>query len=151
MKKRTKEENAAYSKMLRGKKRSTPVAPSGLRVAPTVAPVKNVAPTGINYVECVAPVAPCSGCLIKDLEIKGLSADLALAKLELEKRVHAAVFSDSTSPGLSQSPRRSVDAVGGDGCKVTVSHLSRNDDPPYPLSRLKPLGSNYKPNSLYGA
>jgi hypothetical protein len=111
MKKRTKEENAAYSKMLRDKKRSTPVAPSDLRVAPTVAPVKNV-----------APVAPCSGCLIKDLEIKRLRADLALAKLELEKRVHTAVVSDATLP-YNQSPLRT----------------------------LKPLGNSYKPNSLYGA
>jgi hypothetical protein len=99
----------------------------------------------------VKPVKPCDGCKALEIELKKVRAENSLLKLEIEKRVHAAVVFDATSPGESQSPRRSVDAVGGDGCKVTVSHLSRNDDPPYPLSRLKPLGSNYKPNSLYGA
>ncbi len=70
MKVRTKEENAAYSKLLRERKRSTPVAP-------TVAPTTNVAPD-------VAPVSPCSSCLGKELEIRRLVAELALVRRGLE-------------------------------------------------------------------
>ena len=71
-------------------------------------------------------VLKCVGCASwegvvdqRDLEIKKLRADLALAKLELEKRVHTSVV------------REEVHSGG--------------------LPKLKPIGSNYKPNSLYGA
>lgn len=79
MKRRTREENAAYSRMLRLRKRG--VAPDVLAVAPvpfTVAPVMKVAPQG------VAPVAPCRGCLERDVQLKIVRAKLLLAEKELD-------------------------------------------------------------------
>ncbi len=64
MKKRTKEENAAYSKMLRDKRRST------------VAPTKNVAPLPPKI------VAPC-------LECKKLLAKIALLEFQIKKGIKA--------------------------------------------------------------
>ena len=80
-----------------------------------VKPIVNPSPDIVNPV-CKAPddVKPCGDCKALELENKKLRAQIDLLKLEIEKRVHAAVVSD-------------------------------------PLPRLKPLGSNYKPNSLYGA
>lgn len=66
MKKRTKEENASYSRLLREKKRSTSVSPT------PVAPIKNV-----------APVSPCQEC-------KKLQARIVL--LEAENRVRARAY-----------------------------------------------------------
>jgi predicted GIY-YIG superfamily endonuclease len=65
----------------------------------------------------VTEVGLCGNCNLLEIEIKKLKADLALAKLELEKRVHTSVVCE--------------DPIG--------------------LPKLKPIGSNYKPNALYGA
>ena len=70
MKKRTKEENAAYARMLRAKRRSTPVAPLEDVAPDSVAPPKNVAPCVAPREKVapvtVAPVAPCPICKDKD-------------------------------------------------------------------------------------
>jgi hypothetical protein len=126
MKKRTKEENAAYSKMLRDKKRSTHVAPADLRVAP----VKNVAPCVAPTVKRIAQgVAPrvgddadkCLSC-VTHLENKKLCARIALLEDEINKKISTPVY-------------QGVDISVGENFK----------------SRYKPLGNSYKPNSLYGA
>ena len=69
MKKRTKEENAAYSKMLRDKKRST-----------SVAPIEKVAPL---------TVAPSSTHVVRCLECKKLLAKIALLELQIKKGVRS--------------------------------------------------------------
>jgi hypothetical protein len=90
MKKRTKEENAAYSKMLRDKKRSTHVAPADLRVAPGVAPtVKRIA-------QGVAPrvgddADKCLSC-VTHLENKKLCARIALLEDEINKKISTPVY-----------------------------------------------------------
>jgi hypothetical protein len=73
MKKRTKEENAAYSRMLREKKRSTGVAPTSSTHRVTVAPVKKV--------------APCEKCNTLELEVKKLLARIALLELQVRKGI----------------------------------------------------------------
>ena len=67
MKVRTKEENAAYSRLLRARR----------RVAPSVAPVNIVAP---NVSPIVSPVAPDD----KDMVIKILRAKLLAAERQVE-------------------------------------------------------------------
>ena len=67
MKKRTREENAAYSRMLRAKRRVAPVAPT------TVSPSSTV-----------APVAPCQGCSDRDMANKILRAKLLASERQVE-------------------------------------------------------------------
>ena len=91
MKKRSREENAAYARLQRQKKkeRITPVSPK------CITPYHPVSPThkgGVSPVKKrITPVSRCKGCLEKDIEISQLKREILL----LQSRRINAVRTDS--------------------------------------------------------
>ena len=81
MKVRTKEENAAYSRLLRARRRVAPVSPT------TVAPVNIVSPGVAPPLPTVSPVAPCRVCLATEVLMEDLDDEVAALKLEVKKLV----------------------------------------------------------------
>jgi hypothetical protein len=126
MKKRTREEESAYKRELRARKRVPPAdicptrsVPPAREMSHLVPPIKEGVPpiVGPNADKCLSCVT--------HLENKKLLAKIGLLELEVKKYQKANLSVSLSNPIVGD------DVVG--------------------LPKYKPLGMTYKPNSLYGA